>query len=186
MCFDWNRLLRIKSLFTASVCHSNSETNTVNESTIFARVPFGEKTKLCHFLFLAVCLDQLTSCSLCRDICSQCIEHKILQSQRISTQYPFGGMIGPGNSVNLHNFFYRIEILRVHASFHDAYGFLMRYYERPPGYMYLSALCNVVPLSAFASFSHFLIGHFTGVLFWLVFKFRHPGFFSELVSPTVS
>ena len=54
-------------------------------------------------------------------------------------------MIGPGNSVNLHNFFYRIEILRVHASFHDAYGFLMRYYERPPGYMYLSALCNVVP-----------------------------------------
>ena len=127
MCFDWNRLLGIKSLFIALVCHSNSETNAVNESTIFARVPFGENTKLCRFLFLAVCFDQLTYCSFCRDICSQCIEHKILQSQRISRQYPFGGMIGPGNSVNLHNFFYRIEILRVHASFHEAYGFLMRW-----------------------------------------------------------
>ena len=164
MCFAWNPLLQIKSLFTASVCRSNSKTKPVNDSAIFARVLSGENRTL-PFLFLSVCLHQLTYRSLCRDICSQCIEQNILQSQRISKQYPFGGMIGRGNSVDLHSFLYRIRILHVHASLHDAYGFLMRCYGRPPGYMYLSALCNEVLRSAFANFSHFLIGHFTGVLF---------------------
>ena len=55
MCFDWNRLLRKKSLFTALVCHSNSETNTVNESTIFCSCTFWRKNKTLPF-FVSSCL----------------------------------------------------------------------------------------------------------------------------------
>ena len=77
----------------------------------------------------------------------------------------FGGTIGPGNSMNLHNFLYRFKTLRVYASFNDAYNLLMRSYQQPPDYFYFFALCNVIPHFAFAFFSNFLIGPFTGVLF---------------------
>ena len=100
-------------------------------------------------------------------------------------KFLFGGITGPGNSINLHNFLYWLETLRVYASFHDAYSFLMRCFQRPTGYFYISAFCKVVRHLAFAFFSHFLIEHSSGVLFDLVFKFQQLDFFSEFKSPRV-
>ena len=81
MCFHWKRLLRIKNLFAALVCHSRFATNTVSQPTIFPSTTLGKITKICHFLFLAVCLDQLGCCSFCGDVCSECLHQKLLQCQ---------------------------------------------------------------------------------------------------------
>ena len=176
-----------KNLFTALVCHSNSKTNSVNEST-FLPVYLLEKKKLGPFSLLAVCLDQLTSCSRCWEVCSECMGQKILQSQRISKKYLFGGIIGLGNSLNLHNVFTGSNFCVFKLVFTTLTVFWWDVISDPPAScFFLSALCNVFLPSAFANFSQFLIGRTPyRCFFWLVSNLKHTAFFSELVSPTAS
>ena len=72
---------------------------------------------------------------------------------------PHGGLIGPGNSA-LHNYLKDSKILRVHAIFHDAYGFMKEAHNKGPGYVYM--------ISNFPS--HFLLGHISGIVYWSSFK----------------
>ena len=86
----------------------------------------------------------------------------------INKMAPHGGLIGPGNS-RLHEYLKHFKILRAHAAFHDAYGF-MKEYGLGPGYVYM--------VSNFPS--HFLLGHLTGVLFWIIFKLVFWSYFEAL------
>ena len=72
---------------------------------------------------------------------------------------PYGGLIGPGDSA-LHEYLKDSKVLRVHAIFHDAYGFMKEKYKTGPGYMYM--------ISNFPS--HFLLGHISGIIHWTAFK----------------
>ena len=82
---------------------------------------------------------------------------------------PFGGLIGPGNSW-LHNYLKYSKILRVHAAFHDAYGFMRETYGVGPGYIYI--LPNLP--------NHFLFGHISGILYWSLYKISNPLLFSKV------
>ena len=46
----------------------------------------------------------------------------------INSLCPYGGIIGPGNSC-LNNYLYFSKIIRVHAIFHDAFGFMKTTYD---------------------------------------------------------
>ena len=90
--------------------------------------------------FLAVCQNIDPSCDL----------------DSINKRALFGGLIGPGKS-SLDNYLRFSKVLRVHAAFHDAYGFMRREYNIGAGYSYI--LPNLP--------NHFLVGHVTGIAFWL-------------------
>ena len=89
--------------------------------------------------------------------------------QVINKLAPHAGLIGPGNS-RLHEYLKHLKILRTHAAFHDAYGFMNEEYGLGPGYVYM--------VSNFPS--HFLLGHLTGVLFWIIFKLVFWSYFEGL------
>ena len=76
------------------------------------------KTQETKNAFLAVCLLIDPTCNL----------------TEINESAPYGGLIGPGNSI-LHNYCKNSKLLRVHAIFHDAYGFMRTYYNIGPGYV---------------------------------------------------
>ena len=103
--------------------------------------------------FLAVCLLIDPTCNL----------------TEINESAPYGGLIGPGNSI-LHNYCKNSKLLRVHAIFHDAYGFMKSSYNIGPGYVYV--LPNLP--------NHFLFGHLSGLLFWLIVKFQSSELFDQL------
>ena len=68
----------------------------------------------------------------------------------------YGGMIGIGNSPILDCILERFKIMRLHAIFHDAAGFMKSEYNKGPGYCY--------------SFKNFpinccLLGHVTGIAY---------------------
>ena len=89
--------------------------------------------------------------------------------QVINKLAPHGGLIGPGDS-RLHKYLKRFKILRTHAAFHDAFGFMKEQYATGPGYVYI---VSNIP-------SHFLFGHVTGVLFWTIFKLVFRSYFDAL------
>lgn len=74
----------------------------------------------------------------------------------------FGGLIGPGNSC-LDKYFRHFKLFRLHAIFHDAFGFMKSNYDVGPGYVYALS-----PKAIFAN-SMFL-GHITGLAYWLYMK----------------
>ena len=76
---------------------------------------------------------------------------------------PFGGIIGPGDSF-LHKYLKHFKILRIHAIFHDAFGFMKEEFDIGPGYVY-----------TFLNFpNHFLLGHISGILYWSFFRLAKP------------
>lgn len=103
-------------------------------------------------LFLAVCRQVNSDCDI----------------ESIDIVEPFGGLIGPGNS-RLHPYLKKYKILRLHAAFHDAYGFVKREFDLGPGYSYIIQ----------DSPSHPLLGHVSGIAFWVFIKlFKQKLFFS--------
>ena len=80
-----------------------------------------------------------------------------------------GGLLGPGDS-RLHKYLKHLKILRTHAAFHDAFGFMKEQYATGSGYVYI--------VSNFPS--HFLCGHVTGVLLWTIFKIVFWSYFDAL------
>ena len=89
--------------------------------------------------------------------------------QIINKLAPHGGLIGPGDS-NLHGYLKNSKILRTHAAFHDAYGFMKEQYDIGPGYVYM---LSEIP-------SQFLLGHLTGIIFWILFKLVFWSYFVAL------
>ena len=87
----------------------------------------------------------------------------------INSLCPYGGIIGPGNSC-LNNYLYFSKIIRVHAIFHDAFGFMKTTYDTGPGYIYM--LPNLP--------NHFLLGHISGIAYWSFVKIVNSNLFDKL------
>ena len=88
--------------------------------------------------------------------------------QVINKLAPLGGLIGPGNS-RLHEYLKHLKILRAHAAFHDAYGFMKEEYGLGPVYVYMFQIFLVT----------FCLGT-SGVLFWIIFKLVFWSYFEAL------
>lgn len=104
-----------------------------------------------HILFLGVCL-----------LLKSDVDPLI-----VSIKFRHGGMIGYGNSVFINSLLKRSKILRIHAAFHDASGFMRREFAVSSGYSYvIGHLPNA-----------FCVGHVTGILYWLLVKYTYPSLF---------
>lgn len=88
----------------------------------------------------------------------------------ISQDCPYGGIIGIGNS-KLHKFLQHSKIFRLHASLHDACGYMKSEFEIGPGYVY-ALKCNV---------SNCFIGHLSGITFCIYLKLFKRELYKNLV-----
>ena len=93
-------------------------------------------------LFLAVCY---------------CLNNEV-DIDYINELAPFRGLIGPGNSC-LDAWFKDSKIVRLHAIFHDDFGFMRSNFCIGNGYVYAS---NEGPIIA----NSMLLGHLTGLSYW--------------------
>ena len=90
------------------------------------------------------------------------------------------GRVGPGDSGWVHNLLYDDRgYMAYHAAVHDAFGYLITFHEKGPGYDYLkkSVLSKYNPLS----------GQYDGITFWkkLLLGRKMKTFFSaEMVNGT--
>ncbi len=84
--------------------------------------------------------------------------------QEANDERPHGGTIGIGNS-RLHNIFRTYKVMRLHAIFHDAAGFMKYRYNIGPGYSYV--------FPGFPINSCF-IGHVSGLIYCTYLKFASP------------
>ena len=94
-----------------------------------------------------------------------------IKLQFVNQLAEFGGLIGPGES-KLDHFFKCSEIFRLHAIFHDAFGFMRSTYNVGPGYVY--ALSDK-PFFA----NSMLLGHITGLTYWIVLKLYKNSIYQE-------
>ena len=85
--------------------------------------------------------------------------------REVNLKAPFGGKIGPGDS-KLDIYLRFSKVLRMHAIFHDAYGYMRSFEEIGPGYVYT--------LTKAQSFhNNMLLGHFSGISYWFFGKLFH-------------
>lgn len=98
--------------------------------------------QLRHLLFLTVC---------------EIILKDLYNSEKIEAEAPYGSLIGIGNSYLLEPFLKSLKIFRLHAAFHDAFGYCKSGYNKGPGY------CYIINLPINSCF----LGHITGLLFWI-------------------
>ena len=75
--------------------------------------------------------------------------------ERLDTEAPFGSIIGVDNSY-LDIAFRHSKLFRLHAAFHDAFGYCKYDCDRGPGYSYIFKL----PINSC------LFGHVTGLSYW--------------------
>lgn len=90
---------------------------------------------------------------------------------QVNSSAPFGGKIGPGNS-HLHKLFEFSKIMRMHAIFHDAHGFMRRENGTGPGYVY-----TLTDKQLFRN--SMLLGHFSGILYWTFMKLFNSQYFDK-------
>ena len=105
---------------------------------------FPENDK-CKNAFLAVC----------------CSTNESANVKFINKNAKWGGRFGPGNSV-LHSLLNKWKIMRIHAVFHDAFGYLKSTYGLTSGYLYVCPNIRIIP-------NCMLLGHITGVIYWILF-----------------
>ena len=77
--------------------------------------------------------------------------------ETIDTDAPFGSIIGMDNSY-LDLIFKHSKIFRLHAAFHDGFGYCKYQNEKGPGYSYIFNL----PINSC------LLGHVTGLAYWFI------------------
>ena len=111
--------------------------------------------------FLAVCKCQFENANL----------------DYVNDKCPYGGEIGPGRSPVMHKLFKRSKLFRVHAIFHDAYGYLSRCYDIGPGYLYALPSCKRMP-SVLRNCC--LLGQVAGVCYWLGYKLFARNHYAKL------
>lgn len=133
------------------------EIKTIREAVIATsnEVP-PNSVALQHILFLSVCA--LTK----NDACLHKLTH----------DYKDGGLIGYGHSINTNKLLSRFKLLRLHAAFHDAFGYMKTHYNVGPGYSYVCS--SALPSSCF-------VGHISGVLYWLYVKIFHSSSYDNIV-----
>ena len=85
--------------------------------------------------------------------------------KKVNAKAPFGGKIGPGDS-KLDNYLNCSKILKLHAIFHDAYGYMRSFENVGPGYVY-----TVTKAQSFRN--NMLLGHFSGISYWIFAKLFH-------------
>lgn len=107
-----------------------------------------------HELFLSVCL------LICRDV----------DVKASSKLYPYGGFIGYGNSRITNSIFGISKVFRVHAAYHDAFGFMKSTHNKGPGYAYVFA---IMPNRCW-------LGHITGLLYWCYVSFVYKNYFIDI------
>ena len=79
--------------------------------------------------------------------------------QVINKLAPHGGLIGPGDS-RLLKYLKQFKILRTHAAFHDAFGFMKEQYATGLGYFilfqtFLAIFCvDTLPVFFFGQYSN--------------------------------
>ena len=89
----------------------------------------------------------------------------------VNSRASFGGEIGAGDNL-LHNYLKFSKILRMHAIFHDAYGYMRSNNNVGPGYVYT--------LTSEKYFKNsMLLGQFSGISFWRFMKFSKPDYFDN-------
>ena len=92
---------------------------------------------------------------------------------KINEDSKYGGRIGIGRAPVLHRCLNWWKIMRVHAIYHDAFGYLRSNYNIGPGYVYSLARSPFIPNICF-------LGHLTGILSWTVFKVKRRNLYSSL------
>ena len=85
---------------------------------------------------------------------------------------PFGGLIGPGDSL-MDKWLKHFKIFRLHAIFHDAFGFMRSNFGVGPGYVYT---LSEKPIFA----NNMFFGHITGLAFWFYQKLLHRKEYNRL------
>lgn len=83
---------------------------------------------------------------------------------------PYGGMIGCGDSF-LEDLLKGSKLLRVHAAFHDAFGFCKTEFNKGPGYSY------IIPFL----WNSCLIGHISGLSYWWIFSKLYPSTYADIL-----
>ena len=76
-----------------------------------------------------------------------------------------GGKIGPGDS-KLDDYLNFSKILRLHAIFHDAHGYMRSFENVGPGYVY-----TITKTQSFRN--NMLLGHVSGIAYWTFVKLFH-------------
>lgn len=84
---------------------------------------------------------------------------------------PSGGKIGPGDS-KLDKCFRFSKIMRLHAIFHDAHGYMRSFENSGPGYVY-----TLTESQRFHN--NMLLGHVSGIAYWTFVKFFHREYFDS-------
>lgn len=107
-------------------------------------------------LFLATCLF---------------IKPRGLNLETINEKTPYGGFIGPGNSV-LEKHFSKFKIVRLHAIIHDAFGYMKSTYNLGPGYCYALS----IPIGSNSCY----LGHITGLVCLTIIKIRNSDYYRAL------
>ncbi len=140
----------------------SSSSSSYSTTTAYARLQMKQ-----HILFLSVCLSL----------------HPKANVKELSVLNPYGGMIGIGNSTWLNWCLCRFKLFRLHAGFHDAYGFMKAQYNIGPGYCYALELTNryLIPTAFARSLNYCLLGHLSGLSYWLRIKIFFPNVY-ELFS----
>ena len=99
------------------------------------------------------------SLAVCRYI------HDNVDLKKVNAKAQFGGKIGPGDS-KLDNYLNWSKILRLHAIFHDAYGYMRSFEDVGHGFVY-----TVTKAQSFRN--NMLLGHFSGISYWIFVKLFH-------------
>ena len=102
-------------------------------------------------------------------VCRYIDEHVDLKAVNVNA--PSGGKIGPGDS-NLDAFFRFSKIMRLHAIFHDAHGYMRTFENVGPGYVYTMTKTQKFQNSMF-------LGHFSGIAYWTFVKIFHRDHFDS-------
>ena len=123
-----------------------------------------------HFFFCLVCLKIATDFNMDKN--DESFSDLLAQNYiQLKAKCPFGGRIGVGNS-RLDRFLKWSKVLRLHAAFHDAHGFMKTEYNVGPGYIY----CPFIKLPINCCF----LGHVTGILYCYWLKFFNSKFYRNL------
>ena len=89
----------------------------------------------------------------------------------VNERAPSGGKIGPGDS-KLDKYFRFSKIMRLHAIFHDAHGYMRSFENVGPGYVYTMTDSQYFHNSMF-------FGHFSGIAYWTMIKLFHRKHFDD-------
>ena len=120
-------------------------------SEICSNEMFSQNSKRKNY-FLAACY------LICADV----------NLKEVNDHAPFGGIIGMGNS-SLESVLGKYKVLRLHAIFHDAAGFMKCQYNKGPGYLYIL-------VNAPRYFNMCWIGHITGIIYCIYLAITSPFF----------